>query len=371
MTVSHELRTPLTAIVGWARMLSTGQIREQQRAHAISAIARNANSLHQLVNDLLDVSRIVSGNLRLDVQPVLLAEVVAAAIDSVRPAAEAKGIAIVPDVDKDVTVRGDAGRLQQVVWNLLSNAVRFTPGGGRIDIGIERVDKDAVITVCDSGTGIAPNFIAHVFDRFRQAESGTTRAHGGLGLGLAIVRHLVELHGGTASVCNNTPGPGATFRVQLPLRAAAIAAPSNSESPRRVAYAPPTSRLEDLQVLVVDDDAQARELFAAILENAGARVRAAASTDDAMALLATEWPDVLVSDIEMPNEDGFELLRRARAMEGAHGRLPAVAVTAHARADDQARAIDQGFAWHLAKPVEPAELVKVVAMLAAQAPSVN
>ena len=368
MTVSHELRTPLTAIVGWARMLSTGQIREAQRAHAISAVERNANALHQLVNDLLDVSRIVSGNLRLETQPVMLADVVSAAVDSVRPAIEAKNISVVVDVDKAAAVRGDAGRLQQVVWNLLANAARFTPGGGRIDIGVRRTNNDAVITVRDSGTGIAPNFITHVFDRFRQAESGTTRAHGGLGLGLAIVRHLVELHGGTVSVANNTPHPGATFTVVLPLRT--TFGPAAGEAARRV-IAPASTHLENLEVLVVDDDRQSRELFAAILENAGAHVKAAASTDDALALLANEWPDVLVSDIEMPNQDGYELLRRARLMEAAHGRLPAVAVSAHARPDDHVRAMDNGFAWHMAKPVEPAELVKVVAMVAAQTPTIN
>jgi signal transduction histidine kinase/CheY-like chemotaxis protein len=362
MTVSHELRTPLTAIVGWARMLSTGQIREAQRVNAMGAIERNANALHQLVNDLLDVSRIVSGNLRLDVQPVLVEEVVSAAIDSVRPAAEAKEIAIVTEFGSDITVRGDAGRLQQVVWNLLSNAVKFTPEGGRISIGVERSGATAEITVADTGSGITPGFLPYVFDRFRQAESGTTRVHGGLGLGLAIVRHLVELHGGTASVENNVPPPGCTFRVRMPLRAGTAAASGS----RATAAPVPVSRLDDLEVLVVDDDPQARELFATILDNAGAHVRAAASAEDALTLLATEWADVLVSDIEMPNEDGYALLRRARAMSDTGKTLVAVAVTAHARPDDQSRALDNGFAWHLSKPVEPEELVRVVAMVIEQ-----
>jgi signal transduction histidine kinase/CheY-like chemotaxis protein len=357
MTVSHELRTPLTAIVGWARMLSTGQIRDGQRQHAVVAIERNANALHQLVNDLLDVSRIVSGNLRLEMQPVLLADVVAAAIDSVRPAAEARGIAITADADKQATVRGDAGRLQQIVWNLLSNAVKFTPASGTIVVGIERVGREAIVQVSDSGSGIPAAFLPYVFDRFRQAESGTTRPHGGLGLGLAIVRHLVELHGGTVAVTNNDPAPGCTFTVALPLRSAA----RGDAALRRITAPGALQRLDNIKLLVVDDDVQTRELFAAILENAGARVRAAASAEDAVTLLATEWPDVLLSDIEMPNQDGYALLRRAREMEPEHGPLPAIAVTAHARPDDQARAIDSGFAWHLAKPVEPAELVKVVA----------
>jgi len=374
MTVSHELRTPLTAIVGWARMLSTGQIRDSQKDHAVNAIERNANALHQLVNDLLDVSRIVSGNLRLDTQPVLLADVVAAAIDSVGPAAEARNITIAADVDKDAAVRGDAGRLQQVVWNLLSNAVKFTPVGGSIAIGVQRSGTDAVLTVSDTGSGIPPGFVPYVFDRFRQAESGTTRPHGGLGLGLAIVRHLVELHGGSVGVSNNVPGPGTTFTVRLPLKAAPALAGAAGESIRRVgAQAAPGSmnRLDNINLLVVDDDGQARELFAAILENAGARVRAAASAEDALALLATEWPDILVSDIEMPNQDGYALLRRARDMNPDRRRLLAIAVTAHARHDDRARALDNGFAWHLAKPVEPAELIRIVAMLVEQSASVS
>jgi len=371
MTVSHELRTPLTAIVGWASLLSTGQIRDGQRPHAIAAIERNANALHQLVNDLLDVSRIMSGNLRLDVQAVSLADIAAAAIDSVRPAAEAKGIRISAELDEDALVRGDAGRLQQVMWNLLSNAVKFTPGGGRIDVAAERAGGYAVVTVRDTGTGIAPAFLPHVFDRFRQGESGTTRALGGLGLGLAIVRHLVELHGGMVSVENNTPEPGATFRVRLPLRPVAAASPAGAAGQRLVAIAgTPAARLDNVHLLVVDDDKQARELFTTILENAGARVRAAASADDALALMAMEWPDVLVSDIEMPNQDGYTLLRRAREREKVDGHLPAIAVTAHARPEDHARALDNGFDWHLAKPIEPDDLVKVVAMVV-EAPRVH
>ena len=363
MTVSHELRTPLTAIVGWSRMLSTGQIRDSQRANAMGAIERNANALQQLVNDLLDVSRIVSGNLRLEIQPVLLADVVSAAIDSVRPAAEAKEITIATEIDPEVAARGDAGRLQQIVWNLLANAVKFTPTNGRIIVAVARSGGTAEITVSDTGTGIASGFLPYVFDRFRQAESGTTRAHGGLGLGLAIVRHLVELHGGTASVSNNTPDPGCTFRISLPFRAATVAA---AAAARASTAAVPMPRLDDHRVLVVDDDPQARELFTTILYNAGASVRAAASADDALTLLATEWADVLVSDIEMPNVDGYALLGRVRAMESTEQTMVAVAVTAHARPDDQARAIDSGFAWHLSKPVEPEELVRVVAMVVEQ-----
>ena len=369
MTISHELRTPLTAIVGWARMLATGHIHDEQRPGAIAAIERNAIALQQLVNDLLDVSRIVSGKLRLDLQSISLPTVVSAALDTVRPAAQAKGVTLSTDFDKEIAVNGDASRLQQIVWNLLSNAMRFTPAGGRIDVSVARSagsEGEAEITVRDSGSGIAPEFLPFVFDRFRQQQTGTRRAHGGLGLGLAIVRHLVELHGGTVSAENNVPPPGATFRVRLPLQASksqsAAAETRAARSPD-----PPMTRLDNLRLLVVDDDAHARELCVSILENAGARVRTAASAEDALALLATEWPDVLVSDIEMPNQDGYSLLERARELAGAEGHLHAVAVTAHARPDDQARALASGFSCHVAKPFEPAELVNVIALVSSQA----
>jgi len=357
MTISHELRTPLTAIIGWTRMLSTRQIKDDQRAGAVAAIERNANALHQLVNDLLDVSRIVSGKLRLDMQPVAMQTIVSAALDTIRPAAEAKQVTLATRFDDDLPIRGDAGRLQQVVWNLLSNAIRFTPAGGRIEIGVGRAGDAAELVVRDTGTGISPGFLPYVFDRFRQESTGTKRPHGGLGLGLAIVRNLVELHGGSVTAENNVPPPGATFRVRLPIDAAA----ARTAAPRLDAAPPSPARLDNVRLVVVDDDAHARELCATILANAGARVRSAGSVDDAIALIASEWPDVLVSDIEMPNQDGYALLRRVRAMgEGQHD-VAAVAVTAHARPDDRARALDGGFAWHLAKPFEPAELITIVA----------
>jgi signal transduction histidine kinase/CheY-like chemotaxis protein len=362
MTISHELRTPLTAIVGWARMLSTGQIKEDQRPGAVAAIERNANALHQLVNDLLDVSRIVSGKLRLDMQAVALPAIVSAALDTIRPAAEAKQVTIATRVDAEPPVRGDAGRLQQIVWNLLSNAIRFTPPGGRIDVTVARVGDSAEISVRDTGSGISSEFLPYVFDRFRQEVTGTKRSHGGLGLGLAIVRHLTELHGGDATAENNAPPPGATFRIRLPIDASAARRGSDVriEAPEL-----PAVRLDNVRLVVVDDDAHARELCATILANAGARVRTAASVDDALALIAAEWPDVLVSDIEMPNQDGYALLRQVQAMRDGQA-LAAVAVTAHARPDDQVRALDGGFAWHLAKPFEPIELVNVVAMVTEQ-----
>jgi signal transduction histidine kinase/ActR/RegA family two-component response regulator len=368
MTVSHELRTPLTAILGWTRMLSTGQIRENQRGRAMEAIDRNASALHQLVNDLLDVSRIVSGRLRLDVQPVVLSDVVASAVDTVRPAADAKSIEIVTRVDLNAAgVSGDPGRLQQVVWNLLSNAVRFTPNGGRIDVGVRQSGNDVEISVCDSGTGVKPEFLPHVFERFRQGEAGTTRAHGGLGLGLAIVRHLVELHGGTVRAENNTASAGATFVIRLPARpsAAAIRGERVVAAAKRDS-APAPARLDGLTFLVVDDDPHARELLTAILENAGATVKAAASVADAVVILEHWMPDALLSDIEMPNEDGYDLLRKVRAGQSAAAKLVAIAVTAHARPNDRRKALDAGFQWHLAKPIDPDELVSVVSTLVAQ-----
>jgi len=364
MTISHELRTPLTAIYGWSRMLSGGQLHEPQRERALVAIERNAKALGQLVNDLLDVSRVVSGKLRLDVQPVAAPDVVAAAIDAIRPAAMAKNITVTTAVGSgELTVSGDAGRLQQVIWNLLSNAVRFTPNGGRIDVEVARTAGTVSIAVRDSGTGIAADFLPHVFERFRQGGAGTTRAHGGLGLGLAIVRHLVELHGGTVRAENNPSAPGATFHVALPARAPASAEQHELrrwpiEDRRKVPV-----RLDGVQVLVADDDLNARELLVAVLEAAGAEVRAAASSEDALMLLETWSPDVLLSDIEMPGEDGYTLMRKVRTLSGQRSHIAAVAVTAHARQEDRARAFDAGFEWHLAKPIDPAELVSVIVSL--------
>jgi signal transduction histidine kinase/CheY-like chemotaxis protein len=372
MTVSHELRTPLTAICGWARMLSTGQIREAQRGRALASIERNAAALHQLVSDLLDVSRVVSGKLRLDVEPVALASVVGAAVETMRPAADAKGIRIATTVALDgAVVVGDAGRLQQVVWNLLSNAVRFTPAGGRIDVGVRRAGEHVDIAIRDTGTGVDPDFLPYVFDRFRQGVSGTTRAHGGLGLGLAIVRHLVELHGGTAWAENNTPPPGASFRVQLPARTMDLPDQTPQTDHAGARGAAQSLRLDDVTVLVVDDDLHARELLATILENAGADVRATASAEDALVILDAWTPQALISDVEMAGADGYTLMRKVRAQPSQHARLAAIAVTAHARPEDRIRALDAGFHWHLAKPIEPTELLSVVATLIAQSGSVH
>jgi len=368
MTVSHELRTPLTAIYGWSRMLSGGQLRQEQTGRALAAIERNAKALEQLVNDILDVSRVVAGKLRLEVQPVVVTDVVAAAVDAIRPAAVAKQIAVTTTTSAqgEVVVSGDAGRLQQVIWNLLSNAVRFTPHGGRIDIEIARAAESIAITVHDTGPGIDPEFLPHVFERFRQGGSGTTRAHGGLGLGLAIVRHLTELHGGTVSASNNTNRPGAAFQVMLPARASARV---ERHAPGALLHRDPqraAARLDGVAVLVVDDDMNARELLVAVLETAGAEVRAATSTEDALMILDGWTPDVLMSDIEMPGEDGYDLMRRVRALSGLRGRIAAVALTAHARPEDRARALQAGFQWHLAKPIDPSELLAAIASLASQ-----
>ena len=367
MTVSHELRTPLTSIYGWARMLVTGQIREDQKRRAIETIERNAQAQTQLVNDLLDVSRAISGKVRLDIQAVDLSQVVLAAVDSMQPAADAKGIHLQTILDPDAgPISGDRDRMQQVVWNLLSNAIKFTPMDGRVQVLLARRESHVEIVVSDTGSGIDPEFLPHVFDRFRQADSGTTRRHGGLGLGLAIVRHLVELHGGSVRVESPGAEAGTTFRVLIPQT---IAVREGVPTPVRapIADAPAvrrSRRLDDLRVLVVDDEPQARELFSAIVENAGAEVRVAGSARDARAILPSWAPDVLLSDIEMPHEDGYVLMEQVTALERpGHHRPIAIAVTAHSRPEDRLRALQAGFSWHLPKPVEPSELVAVIASL--------
>jgi signal transduction histidine kinase len=364
-TLSHELRTPLNAMLGWAQLLRTGNLDAATAARALETIERNARSQAQLISDLLDVSRIITGKLRLELQPIELPLVLEAVLDTVRPAADAKGLQLAVRVDPLVpALRGDADRIQQVIWNLVSNAIKFTPAGGRVEVELGRRPDLVELAVRDTGIGIRPDFLPYVFDRFRQAESAITRTHGGLGLGLSIVRHLVELHGGTVAVASPGEGRGATFTVRLPAQGTAPDLPRHE--PAAAGGAGERPRLDGLHVLVVDDEADARELTARMLGGAGARVTAAASAAAALGALEGELPDVLVVDLGMPGEDGYALLRQVRALPAARGgALPAAALTAYARAEDRARALAAGFQIHLAKPVDPPELVAAVAGLAA------
>jgi signal transduction histidine kinase/ActR/RegA family two-component response regulator len=367
-TLSHELRTPLNAIVGWAHLLQEGQLDPVETARASETILRNAKAQNQLIADLMDVSRIVTGKLRLDVRPLDLRAAIEAALDVVQPAAAAKQIAISwrPDgASSDVV--GDADRLQQVFWNLLSNAIKFTPEGGRVAVQLARQPSCMEVTIKDTGVGIEPEFLDHVFDRFRQADSSSTRGHRGLGLGLAIVRHLVELHGGTVRATSPGPGQGTTFVLTLP--AMALARPQAAfVAPKAPADRPlPSARLDRLSLLVVDDDRDGRELVAHILRSQGATVTMAASASEAMDRLRESRFDVLLSDLEMPVQDGYSLvrwLRRLPASEG--GRTPAVALTAYVRPQDQVNALRAGFHMHVGKPVRPGELVAVVSALSTE-----
>jgi signal transduction histidine kinase/CheY-like chemotaxis protein len=361
-TVSHELRTPLTAMLGWVQLLRAGQITtEERRARALETIERNARAQSQLVEDLLDVSRIMSGKLQLHVEAVEVAAVVEAALESARPAADVKSLDITMALDADARIMGDAGRVQQIVWNLLSNAVKFTPKGGSVRVTVSRSDAAVDVVVTDSGQGIGADFLPHVFEPFRQAEGASTRKHGGLGLGLAIVKHLVELHGGTLSVTSEGEGRGATFTVTLPTAVARTEA-SITGKHRRVddSVLELPSEIVGLRLLVVDDEEDTRELLRAILERCGATVETASNADEGVALFQRMRPDVVVSDIGMPGEDGYSLIRRLRALPDDAGRTPAVALTAFARGEDRTRALMAGFKAHVPKPVDPRELVAVL-----------
>jgi PAS domain S-box-containing protein len=365
-TLSHELRTPLNAILGWAQLLRMDAVEGEDRAHALETIERNAKAQAQLVEDLLDLSRIISGKLRLDLQKVDLPIVVEAAVDSVRPTAEAKGVRLIPILDAHATpILGDSQRLQQVVWNLLTNAVKFTPKGGTVQVFLQKIDSHAEIVVSDSGQGIAANFLPYVFDRLRQADSSSTRTHGGLGLGLAIVRHLVELHGGTVEAESRGEGKGAAFTVTLPIadpRRVAARKPAITSDGTTVV--PSSGALAGVRVLVVDDEPDARDLISHILRRSGASVSAASSAQEAVAAMPQFHPHILVSDISMPGEDGYSLIRQVRSLHEAQGgRIPAVALTALARKEDRRSALLAGFQMHLAKPVEPNELTTAVANL--------
>ncbi|MEG4628646.1 ATP-binding protein [Microcoleus sp. AR_TQ3_B6] len=369
--LSHELRTPLNAILGWSAMLRQRTLSQDKVLRALETIERNAKSQAQLIEDILDVSRIITGKLRLQVRPVNLVTVIESAIESVRLAAEAKSIRLQSVLDSQAgLLLGDANRLQQVVWNLLSNALKFTPKGGRVEIRLERVNSHAEITVSDTGPGISSEFLPFVFDRFRQHDSSTTRSYGGLGLGLAIVRQLVELHGGTVTVVSPGIGQGTTFTVTLPAMIIPLP-PSDPEPLNSIVETKPrvdaSPSLEGLQILVVDDEADALELLNTILQNNGAEVIAVASVKQALTIIETATdrsPDVLVSDIGMPDEDGYSLIRKLRQLEAQRGgKLPAIALTAYARNDDRRQALLAGFQMHLTKPVDAAELVAVVASL--------
>ncbi|MBD1924384.1 PAS domain S-box protein [Microcoleus sp. FACHB-831] len=371
-TLSHELRTPLNAMLGWTQMLRARKLNEATAAKALETVDRNARSLSRLIEDLLDVSRIITGKLRLNMRPVELSGAVEAAIDAVRPAAEAKEIQLEFLLDPlSGTVSGDPDRLQQIVWNLLSNAVKFTPKYGRVEVRLDRIESHVQIQVSDTGQGISPSFLPYVFDRFRQADSSISRSVGGLGLGMAIVRHLVELHGGTVKAESPGEGQGATFTVCLPI--IAIYSPKVSlENNLEEEFATESNAvalqnslmLKDLEILVVDDEADARELLIAILEQYGASVRTAGTAKDALEEIANSQPNVLISDIGMPQEDGFSLIRQLRLLPAAQGgRIPAVALTAYAREEDRTRVLLAGFQQHLPKPVSPDELAAVVASL--------
>ena len=371
MLLSHELRTPMNAVHGWANMLNSGQLDGPARSRALEAILRNSNAQIRLIDDLLDISRIIAGKTRLDVRPFDLYAVVQAAVESVRPAADGKEIRLQTVLDTAAgPITGDPARLQQVVWNLLMNAVKFTPRGGRVQVHLQRVDSHVEIVVSDTGAGIAPELLPVIFDRFRQADSSSTREHGGLGLGLALVRHLVELHGGSVVARSEGEGKGATFAVKLPLRLAAVDDETGArEHPRvseRVATAPIEPALNGVRVLVVDDDRDALALATAILAAARAEVRVAASAALGLADVIAWRPDVLIADIEMPGEDGLSLIKKIRAGEAGAGnaRVPAIALTAYGRSEDRIRTLSAGFSMHVPKPVDPAELVTTVASLA-------
>ena len=368
--VSHELRTPLSAMLGWTRMLRTGSLDATKREKALATIERNALAQTQLIEDLLDITRVVTGKLRLSVAPTDLRAVIEAAVETMRPAADAKEVRLGVVLDPAVpTIEGDADRLQQIVWNLLSNALKFTPAGGHVEVRLAATVSHLEIAVEDSGVGVPPEFLPHIFERFRQADASSTRTFGGLGLGLAIVQHLVELHGGTIAASNNAHGPGARFVVRIPLapRAAPpppLRIPERGRAAKRGVSSAADGDVSGLRVLVVDDEDDARELLVAVLEDHGAVVQSAESAREGLARLVEWKPDVLLSDIGMPITDGYAFIASVRALPpDAGGRTPAVALTAFARTEDRRKAITAGFDLHVAKPIEPAELVSVLARL--------
>jgi signal transduction histidine kinase/CheY-like chemotaxis protein len=369
-TISHELRTPLSPILAWTTLLERGTLDAEQTHKALDTIRRCARAQAQLIEDLLDVSRIIAGKMRLEVRPVDLRAVIEAAVEVVRPAADAKNVRLQLVLDTETApLSGDPDRLQQVVWNLLANAVKFTPKGGRATVVLERVNSHVEIAVSDTGQGISPAFLPHVFDRFQQADASTTRQYAGLGLGLAIVRHLVEAHGGTVHAESPGPGQGSVFTVTLPL--VTVPRTAGEVIRRHPSDVPSTAQdfptLGGLRTLVVDDEPDSTEVVRTLLANCGAEVRVAASASQALDILDRWKPDVLITDIGMPGEDGYALLAKVRAREDGTARLPAIALTAYASVDDRVRLLSAGFAIHVAKPIEPVELLAVVAGVAERA----
>lgn len=366
-TVSHELRAPLNSILGWGRLLETGNLDEETNVKALETIIRNAEAQNRLIEDLLDVSRIITGKLRLEVMNVKPVIFVEAALESVRPAAEAKSIALEIKEDPVVShISGDPNRMQQVIWNLLSNAIKFTPNGGRVKVEIAREDGHVAVRIKDSGIGIKKEFLPHVFDRFRQADASSIRKFGGLGLGLSIVRHITEMHGGTVSVLSKGENTGATFTVTLPVVNHLSEAPRvgrRKEIKRQIAEAAPNFRLDGLLILAVDDEEDTRQLMVQSLTFYGATVITAGSAADGLSELIEKSPDVLVSDIGMPGEDGYSLIRKVRALADERKHVKAVALTAYTRPQDRMQALAAGYQSHVGKPVEPDELATVIASL--------
>ena len=365
--LSHELRTPLNAVLGWAQILRRGVKDEADLRNGLEAIERSARVQSQLIGDLLDTSRITSGKLRLDVQPLGPISFIDAAIETVRPAAEAKGIRLLSILDPVAgPVAGDPARLQQVMWNLLSNAIKFTPKDGRVQVMLERVNSHIEISVNDSGIGIKPEFVPHLFERFQQGDLSTTKAYGGLGLGLSIVKQLVELHGGTVRASSPGQDQGATFSIYLPITAVRHTSPAEERlhpqapAPNMVPFE--HVDLSGVKVLVVDDEQDARDLIKRLLSDCGADVLTAATAGEAMTLMELGKPDILVSDIGMPDVDGYGLLKMVRGFEtSGTKKIPAVALTAFARSEDRIRALRAGFVAHIAKPIEPSELLATIA----------
>lgn len=365
-TLSHELRTPLSAILGWSHLLRTEQLDEEQVSRAFETIERNARAQAQLIDDLLDVSRIITGKLELRLSPVDLSPAIEAAIDSARPTFEAKAIIFEPALESVAClVPGDANRLQQIFGNLFSNAVKFTPRGGRVSVKVQRDASHVQIAVSDTGVGISAEFLPYIFDRFRQADGSTTRMHGGLGLGLAIVRHLVELHQGVIAVESPGKGKGATFTINLPLAPAAAEESANEQPLVKSEDFGDSKTLAGLRILVVDDEADSRDLITAILTRYGSEVKCSESTSEALRAFQDWNPDLIVSDIGMPDEDGYSLIKKLRKLKSKRAKqIPAVALTAYATTEDRARALTAGFQIHLAKPINPEALVRSIASAA-------